>query len=125
VAAGPLPLFAYGTLADPQTRQRLLGARPELEVVRARLRGYARVSVPGFSYPFIVPSEPDAVVDGVLILGLSAADYDVLDEYEEVAAGTYVRVRTEVEILGCGAPRTVRAWVYAQAPSFIARSRSD
>ena len=90
----------------------------------ARLPGYGQVEVPGFAYPFVVPSDPDAVVDGVLISGLTADDYDVLDEYEEVAEQTYVRVRAEVEILGRGAPRTVRAWAYAQAPSFIARPKS-
>ena len=108
----PLPLFVYGTLTDPRVREQVLGRRSDLEVVRARLPGHARVTVPDFAYPFVVPSADD-VVDRQLILGLTVADYAVLDEYEDVAAGTYERIAVEVEPLGCGTARAARAWVYA------------
>ena len=109
----PLPLFVYGTLTDPRVRERLLGRRPDLEVVRAVLRDYARVTVPGIPYPFVAP-KTDGAVDGMVIFGLTAADYTALDEYEDVADRLYERALVNVELLGCGASHAVRAWVYAR-----------
>ena len=111
----PLPLFVYGTLTDPHVRERLLGRRCDLEVIRALLRDYARVSVPGVAYPFVAP-EVGGAVDGMAIFGLIAADYAVLDEYEDVPGGLYARTLVDVELLGCGTSRAVRAWVYARGP---------
>ena len=111
----PLPLFVYGTLTDPRVRERLLGRRRNLEVIRALLRDYTRVTVTGVVYPFVAP-EAGGAVDGMAIFGLTAADYAVLDEYEDVPVGLYARTLVDVELLGCGTSRAVRAWVYARGP---------
>jgi gamma-glutamylcyclotransferase (GGCT)/AIG2-like uncharacterized protein YtfP len=111
--AEPLPLFAYGTLADPRVREELLGRRSELEVVRARLHDYRRLAVMDYPYPFVEPATGERV-EGMAILGLRDDDYTILDEYEDVPEGIYERVRVEVELLGHGAPRVVAAWVYAR-----------
>lgn len=112
MSAEPHALFVYGTLTDPRVRERVLGRFRSLEVVRARLRGYRRVTVPDYAYPFVVPSSRDAVVEGLAIFGLTNADCALLDEYEDVDAGTYERVQVDVELVNRGAVRGARAWVY-------------
>lgn len=106
-------LFVYGTLTDPRVREHVLGRRLSLEVAPARLRGYRRVTRPDYAYPFVVPSGGDAIVDGLAISGLTGADYALLDEYEDVDAGTYERVQVDVElVVNRGPARRARAWVY-------------
>jgi gamma-glutamylcyclotransferase (GGCT)/AIG2-like uncharacterized protein YtfP len=112
VSGEPHALFVYGTLTDPRVRARVLGRRPSLELAPARLRGYRRVIVPDYAYPFLVPSGGDAVVDGLAISGLTDADYALLDEYEDVDAGAYERVQVDVELVNRGATRRACAWVY-------------
>lgn len=117
------PLFVYGTLTDPRVREQLLGRRPELTIVPARLRGYARVTVPEIAYPF-VDQVADGVVDGLAILGLGDDDYAILDAYEDLDQGTYERVGVPIELttdtvdqtVGNRAveDRAVGAWVYAR-----------
>ena len=119
-----LPLFAYGILTSPRVREQVLGRRPDLEVVRARLSGYERTSVAGFEYPFAVPADGGAV-EGVLIYGLTTDDYTTLDEYEDVAARLYERVEAPVELLGCGTPGAVRAWLYAKGAGVKGRESED
>ena len=68
--------------------------------------------MPDYPYPFLVPGECDAVVDGLAISGLTDADYALLDEYEDVDAGAYERVQVDVELVNRGAARHARAWVY-------------
>ena len=108
-----LPLFVYGSLRDPRVRARVLGEREELTTCPASLFGHARQTVPGFDYPFIVPADADARVDGELILGLADADYSILDRYEDVDDGLYVRARVTVET----ADGPVVAWAYLRGPS--------
>lgn len=108
-----LPLFVYGSLRDPRVRTRVLGERPALTTCPAILRGHERQMVPGFEYPFLVPAEADASVDGELIVGLADADYPILDRYEDVDDGLYVRARVTVE-----APDgPVDAWAYLRGPA--------
>lgn len=78
----------------------------------ARLHGWVRIQVPDLEYPFVVPSV-GGTVDGLAIFGLTPADYEILDEYEDVAEGTYLRVEVGVDVLEPGVARTARAWVYA------------
>ena len=108
-----LPLFVYGSLRDPRVRARVLGARPDLPTCPAALYGHARQMVPGFDYPFLVPAEADARVEGELILGLADADYPVLDRYEDVDDGLYVRGRVTAET----ADGPVDAWAYLKGPA--------
>jgi gamma-glutamylcyclotransferase (GGCT)/AIG2-like uncharacterized protein YtfP len=113
-------VFVYGTLVDPRRLREVLGHAPGGEVVRARLRGYRRVTTPAYEYPFVV-EDPDASVDGLLVMDLAAAELESLDAYEDVVEGVYRRVPVEVEAFGCG-PRTVhlRAETYAAGPALLA-----
>ena len=109
-----LPLFVYGSLREPRVRARVLGGqRPDLATGPAMLHGHERQMVSGFDYPFIVPADADASVDGELILGLTEADYPVLDTYEDVGDGLYVRERVTVET----ADGPMDAWAYLKGPA--------
>ena len=92
-----LPLFVYGSLRDPRVRTRVLGERPDLTTCPATLIGHERQRVPSFDYPFLVPADADASVDGELILGLRDSDFPILDHYEDVDDGVYLRDRVTVE----------------------------
>jgi gamma-glutamylcyclotransferase (GGCT)/AIG2-like uncharacterized protein YtfP len=108
-----LPLFIYGSLRDPEVRVRLLGGRTDLSTRPAVLHGHARKMVSVFDYPFVVPATPDSRVDGELLVGLKQADYEILDEYEDVDDGLYWR--TIVTVQTPAGPE--RAWVYLKGPS--------
>ena len=111
--AATLPLFVYGSLRDPRVRARLLGKRADLTTIPAILRGYARQTVPGFDYPFIAPATPDDDVEGEIILGLTEADYPILDRYEDVEDGLYARTAVALET---ASGRKV-AWAYLKGPA--------
>jgi gamma-glutamylcyclotransferase (GGCT)/AIG2-like uncharacterized protein YtfP len=113
-----LPLFIYGSLRDPGVRARLLGHRDGLSTRPAVLRGYVRMLVPGFGYPFVVPAESAAQVEGDLLIGLTSADYAVLDEYEDVEDGLYQRAVVVVETPS----GTQAACVYLKGPAEPPRS---
>ena len=104
-------LFVYGSLVEPRCLDEVLGRRHTEERLRARLAGYRRVSTSAYPYPFIVVA-PEACVDGILVMDLTPSDLEVLDQYEEVATGTYTRIGVEVEAWGCG-PRTMRIPAHA------------
>ena len=72
------PLFAYGTLVDVATREELLGHR--IEVIAARVIGYERRR----SRYHCLAKRAGAVTDGVILIGLTDADFHIVDEYEEV-----------------------------------------
>ena len=71
------------------------------ETLRARLADFRRVEAAEFGYPFLVPA-PGEVVEGLLVMDLSAADLDRLDHYEDAADDLYRRVAVEVEVFSCG-----------------------
>jgi gamma-glutamylcyclotransferase (GGCT)/AIG2-like uncharacterized protein YtfP len=112
-------LFVYGSLVDPRCLDDVLGRRHAGERLRACLMGYRRVSTEAYPFPFIVAAA-DASVDGILVMDLTRQDLEVLDEYEEVAAGTYSRIEVEVDAWGCG-PRTMRipAHTYVAGSSLL------
>lgn len=113
-------VFVYGSLVDPRRLREVLGHAPPGEVVRARLRGYRRVTTPAYEYPFVV-EDPDGSVDGLLVMDLAAAELQSLDAYEDVAEGVYRRVPVEVEAFGCGARVAhLRAQTYAAGPALLA-----
>jgi len=67
---------------------------------------------------FIIPIEaPEEVVDGMVFMGLSPYELEVLDRYEEVDSGMYRRHLVDVEAWGCG-PQSVRlqAHTYVGGP---------
>jgi len=108
-----LPLFVYGTLADPAVRANVLGDRPNVSARPAALVGYRRLRVPDFEYPLIGTGGPEDRVDGQLLGGLTVADYAILDQYEDVSDGLYARVRVTVTLEdGHG-----DAWAYVQGPA--------
>lgn len=118
-----LPLFVYGTLADPAVRANVLGDRDDRPAVTARpamLAGYRRASVPDFEYPLIEPGAAGDRVDGRLLAGLTADDYAVLDQYEDVGEGLYARVRVSVSLDDGQAD----AWAYVQGPALTPPSRA-
>ena len=112
-------MFVYGSLVDPRRLKEVLGHPARGEVLRARVRGYRRVSAPTYEYPFVVP-DADASVDGLLLMHLTPPELESLDAYEDVAEGVYRRVPVEVETWGCGpSSACVRAWTYAAGPALL------
>src|SRR5687767_13312084 len=110
-----LPLFIYGSLRDPRVRAQLFGPRSDLTTCPATLRGYMRQTVPSFDYPFLVPADAAAEdqVTGELLLGLWPDDYAVLDGYEDLDEGLYLRAAVTVET-----PHgPVDAWAYVRGPN--------
>lgn len=84
------PTFVYGTLCSPQVVQVLLG-RSIHSYIPAKLYGHARYPVQKFVFPGTIatPSEPQNVVDGFLLEGLTLQDDTLFDwfegsEYEKV-----------------------------------------
>ena len=95
-------LFAYGSLVDGPLRERVIG-RP-LEGIAARLPGYERRR----GRYFYVVAREGGQTEGLLLTGLSARDFEVLDQYEDVP--TLYR-RERVEVIGVDG-RPVRCWIY-------------
>ena len=83
---------------------------------RGVLRGYRRCSVNGMTYPGIVRDESD-VVNGVVILGLTPQDVDILDDFEgeeyDKVKGVSVLVENEEE------PVKADAYVYCKASNLV------
>jgi gamma-glutamylcyclotransferase (GGCT)/AIG2-like uncharacterized protein YtfP len=75
----PAPLFAYGTLRFPDVLVALLGRVPERTPATAP--GWRVAALDGRVYPVLVPGEGTA--GGVLISGLTAAEWRVIDAYED------------------------------------------
>ena len=101
----PSTLFAYGTLLDAATREEILGHR--VEVIEARVVGYERRRA---RYHYLA-MKAGAVTDGVILMGLTAEDFRILDEYEEVPH-LYTRTIIEAET----SEGLVRCWVYMATP---------
>jgi hypothetical protein len=77
-----LPLFAYGTLRDPDLLAAVLGRPLRLGTLYpARAPGFRAVHYPGRIYPALVRS-PGSAADGLLITGLTPFERDLLDAYE-------------------------------------------
>ncbi|KAL8267045.1 hypothetical protein R6Q59_004389 [Mikania micrantha] len=73
-------VFVYGTLLANDVVQVLLNRIPQTSP--AILHGYHRFSIRGRVYPAILPAE-NKKVTGKVLTGLSAAEIDVLDMYED------------------------------------------
>jgi gamma-glutamylcyclotransferase (GGCT)/AIG2-like uncharacterized protein YtfP len=109
-------LFVYGSLVDARCLDEVLGHAHDGERLAARLGGYARVATDAYPYPYIVPA-PARAVDGILVMNLSARDFERLDRYEDLDTGVYARELVEVEAWGCG-PSSQRAdaFTYVAGP---------
>jgi gamma-glutamylcyclotransferase (GGCT)/AIG2-like uncharacterized protein YtfP len=75
----PAALFAYGTLRFPDVLVALLGRVPEHTPAIAE--GWRVAALDGRIYPVLVPGEGAA--GGVLISGLTAEEWRVIDAYED------------------------------------------
>jgi gamma-glutamylcyclotransferase (GGCT)/AIG2-like uncharacterized protein YtfP len=95
-------LFVYGSLMNPAERLRLLG-RP-IDASPAHLRNYTR----GKRRYYFVAKQSEASTDGAILEGLTARDFAILDQYEEVPT-LYTRER--IEVVAADA-RKIECWVY-------------
>jgi len=76
------PLFAYGTLRDPDILSAVLGRSvPASAQLTARAPGYAAVHCPGRSYPALIERPGEAAL-GIVLKGLSTLDIAMLDAFE-------------------------------------------
>lgn len=77
-----LPLFAYGTLRDPDILRAVLG-RPLVShaLHPARAPGFHAVHYPGRVYPALV-RVPGATAEGLVITDLTPFERDLLDAFE-------------------------------------------
>jgi gamma-glutamylcyclotransferase (GGCT)/AIG2-like uncharacterized protein YtfP len=114
--AGPL-LFAYGTLRDAGLRARVLRGAPSREIGGGSIAG-ALYDVG--EYPGLVAG--DDRVAGIVVELADDASLARLDEYEDVAAGLYVRRRTTVRRDEGG---DLEAWVYLYNRGVAGRRRID
>ncbi len=95
-------LFVYGSLLDASHRRSLLGR--DVETIAARLLDYERRR----RRHFYLVRRAGAVTPGLVLLGLGASDFEVLDRYEELPR-LYTRERAQVID---SADRTIRCWLY-------------
>ncbi|MGV9818529.1 gamma-glutamylcyclotransferase family protein [Nocardia xishanensis] len=80
VSAAEHALFVYGTLQFPEVLRELLGRCPDL--APAELAGWRAAALPGRVYPGLV-QDGRATVRGVLLSGLTAGEWAVLDAFED------------------------------------------
>ncbi|MBI3089941.1 MAG: DUF488 family protein [Candidatus Tectomicrobia bacterium] len=129
-AAATTRLFVYGSLGDAALRRQLLGRAPP--AVPARLSGFQRRLLPGFAYPFLVPTSPSAcaeeaaVVDGEVLFGLRAGELRRLDVYEGVAEGLYERRLAVASVAGedegtAARRRLLEVYVYVAGSALLNR----
>ncbi|WP_421762108.1 gamma-glutamylcyclotransferase family protein [Devosia sp.] len=77
-----LPLFAYGTLRDPDLLSAVLNRplRPD-GALHARAPGFRAVHYPNRVYPALIRA-PGAAAEGLLLTDLSPFERDLLDAFE-------------------------------------------
>ncbi|MFO7554877.1 MAG: gamma-glutamylcyclotransferase family protein [Desulfobacterales bacterium] len=84
-------IFAYGTLMIPGVMYAVTARKFRFE--KAILRGYARFTVKGESYPGIIPAT-DAVTKGIIYFYVDEGSLERLDQFE---GGLYQRTPVTVE----------------------------
>jgi gamma-glutamylcyclotransferase (GGCT)/AIG2-like uncharacterized protein YtfP len=95
-------LFVYGSLLNASHRQSLIGR--SIDTIPARLVGYERRK----GRYFYVAKRAGSETAGLVLLALSAAEFQILDRYEDVPR-LYTRER--VEVIGAKG-EALRCWVY-------------
>lgn len=107
-------LFVYGSLLDRAHREQILGHR--VETLPATIRGYER----GRARYYFIRKRAHLDTPGLLLLGLVAPDFAILDGYEEVPS-LYTREKAEViDAHGAAVP----CWVYLPTPRLFNSSLS-
>ena len=128
-----LPLFVYGTLCDPELRSAVLGRILPPEAVHpARAPGFRAVPYPGRVYPALLRT-PGGTADGLLLLGLTPFERDLLDAFEgDEYRLTPIAAMLEEELheadaylpaiaIAADAPDwTLRQWQAEHKPRFLA-----
>ncbi|WP_067547572.1 gamma-glutamylcyclotransferase family protein [Nocardia crassostreae] len=97
------PLFVYGTLQFPEVLTELIGRTPESE--RAVLLGRRAAALPEGVYPGLMIANT-AVAQVFLLSGLTSAEWQVLDAFED---DEYDLIPVSVR----AGEREVYAWTYA------------
>lgn len=130
------PLFVYGTLRDPELLAAVLGRRVDPRAVAAATApGFRTVHYPGRPYPALI-RVPGAAAEGLLLLGLSRLERQVLDAYEgeeyrrsviavlvdEEMHETETYLPTQV-IDGTAEAWTLEAWQEVHKPKVLAGER--
>jgi gamma-glutamylcyclotransferase (GGCT)/AIG2-like uncharacterized protein YtfP len=95
-------LFVYGSLLDAAHRSEIIGR--EVDTVPATIRGYER----GRGRYFYLRKRRGSATAGLLLVGLTQADFAILDAYEEIPL-LYTREQADVTD-GDGA--ALRCWIY-------------
>jgi hypothetical protein len=112
-----LRYFFYGTLMDTVVLDTVIGRRvPPSDRSGAVIAGFRRVYRAGAWYPILLP-DPDGLVDGVLVSGLTPADAARLAAFEGNEYG--VAERPVIPARGQG----VLAKVFLPAPGVPGSSR--
>lgn len=102
-------LFVYGSLLDAAHRVEVIGR--EVATTPATIRGYER----GRSRHFYLRKRRGRETQGLLLLGLTAPEFAILDRYEEVPV---LYTREQIEVSGAdGSP--VRCWAYLPTPRVL------
>lgn len=73
-------LFAYGTLMWPEVFEAVTGRA--LVGTPSVLRGFLRMRVKNESYPVLIASQPQDVVEGILYRDLTEVEFRCLDRFE-------------------------------------------
>jgi cation transport regulator ChaC len=102
VAESDAALFVYGSLLDAAHRAEVLGR--EVDGAPARIVGYER----RLRRHYFLLARAGAETEGLLLSGLSAHDFAILDRYEEVPQ-LYTRER--ITVVGSDGA-AIRCWVY-------------
>lgn len=105
-----LPLFVYGTLADPSVFSVITGEIPYR--AEATLPAYEKLA-PAESFPYVIPCE-GAEVRGFLVAHLRPESFALLDRYEDEGR---LYVRREVTVHTAEGPR--RAQTYLAGPELL------
>lgn len=101
LAGQPDALFAYGSLTFPEVLEVLLGRVPALTPATAR--GWRIAALRDRPFPVLVPAE--GVASGILVTGLTSAEWRILDAFE---APSY-----ELRVLDLDIGR---GWTYVAGP---------
>jgi gamma-glutamylcyclotransferase (GGCT)/AIG2-like uncharacterized protein YtfP len=88
----PGALFVYGTLRFPEVLRELLGRVPEL--TEGTVAGWRVAALIDRTYPGLVRA-PDGAATGMLITGLSPAEWQLLDRYEDEDYGIEELILTD------------------------------
>lgn len=95
------PLFAYGTLQLDEVLTTLIGRVPS--TTPAQLAGWKATRLPDRMYPGLVPGTNGDHVAGLIVTGLTPAEWILLDQFEDI----------DYELRKVTLNNDTEAWAYA------------